>query len=125
MDAIDYQQIKMALRDVLREEGIVGDSYIANRWAGGTVSIKPGNTELAAKDIPIEDFFHKIIMIRDRLRVLEQKVNGSDELSRAGKVGLQQYITRCYGSLTTFNVLFRDKEDQFVGESSARRKKVE
>ena len=78
--------------------------------------MKPGSRELQEKTIPIEAFFHKIVMLRDRLRVLEQKINAHAVLSDEEKVDMQQYITRIYGSLTTFNVLFADKSDQFVGE---------
>ncbi|MFN9709826.1 MAG: hypothetical protein ACK55K_00250, partial [Bacteroidota bacterium] len=74
---------------------------------------------LKAKELPIEDFFHKIVMLRDRLRVLEQNINSHKNLSDEEKVNIQQYITRCYGSLTTFNVLFKNKEQWFVGEKTA------
>ena len=78
--------------------------------------LKPGREGLQEKEVPIDVFFKKIVSIRDRLRVLEQQVNSNDKLSDADKLGLQQYITRCYGSLTTFNVLFDSREDWFVGE---------
>ena len=77
--------------------------------------LQPGNRDLKPKEIPIETFFHKIVMTRDRLRVLEQNINSNAQLSDEEKVNLQQYITRIYGSLTTFNILFDDKEDFFVG----------
>jgi hypothetical protein len=80
--------------------------------------MKPGKEGTAEKRVPIETFFHKIVMVRDRLRVLEQRINGSGKLDPAEKVQLQQYITQCYGSLTTFNVLFAEKSDYFVGQKS-------
>jgi hypothetical protein len=89
---------------------------LGDRWVGGTVIIKPKDAHLQPKEIPIDAFFHKIVMLRDRLRVLEQNINSNSKLSDEDKVNLQQYITRCYGSLTTFNVLFKIKDHQFVGE---------
>ncbi len=86
---------------------------LANRWQRGTLVIKSADSSLQPKEVPIETFFHKIVMIRNNLRVLEQKVNASDKLSDADKFDIQQYITRCYGSLTTFNILFKNKDDQF------------
>ena len=80
--------------------------------------LQPGDPSLAPKEIPIGTFFHKVVMVRDRLRVMEQKINASEHLDDQEKVDLQQYITRIYGSLTTFNVLFKNKSDQFVGERS-------
>ncbi|PYJ55801.1 MAG: hypothetical protein DME82_06190 [Verrucomicrobia bacterium] len=85
-------------KDILVED-------LATRWQHGTLVMQP--------EVPLETFFHKIVMIRNNLRVLEQKVNASDKLSEADKFDLQQYITRCYGSLTTFNILFKNKDDQF------------
>lgn len=89
---------------------------LGNKWEGGTMQLLPADKDLQGKDLPIETFFHKIVMLRDRLRVLEQNVNSHKSLSDEEKVNLQQYITRCYVSLTTFNVLFKRKEDHFSSQ---------
>lgn len=89
---------------------------LGDKWKRGLMILKPGSPDLKPKEIPIDAFFHKIVLVRDRLRVLEQRINSSDKLDDEEKVNLQQYITRIYGSLTTFNVLFKHKEQQFVGE---------
>jgi hypothetical protein len=86
---------------------------LGNKWHGGTLVMQTADKALQPKEVPLETFFHKIVMIRNNLRVLEQKVNASDKLSDGEKFEMQQYITRCYGSLTTFNILFKNKEDQF------------
>lgn len=89
---------------------------LGDKWKRGLMILKPGSPDLKSKEMPIDAFFHKIVMVRDRLRVLEQRINSSDKLEDEEKVNLQQYITRIYGSLTTFNVLFKHKEQYFVGE---------
>ena len=89
---------------------------LGSRWQGGTIIIKPADESQKPKEIPIEAFFHKIIMVRDRLRVMEQRINSSN-LTDEEKINLQQYITRIYGSLTTFNLLFKEKDHQFKGVS--------
>ena len=90
---------------------------LGDKWEGGTMILQPYDQSLKGKEIPIETFFHKIVMVRDRIRVMEQRINSS-KLSDEEKVNLQQYITRIYGSLTTFNVLFKYKEDHFSGEKT-------
>ena len=91
---------------------------LGKEWEGGTMILQPANLELKPKEMPIETFFHKIVMMRDRLRVLEQNINSHKVLTDEEKVSLQQYITRIYGSMTSFNILFDDKEDYFVGSKS-------
>ncbi|RYF12691.1 MAG: hypothetical protein EOO40_00655 [Deltaproteobacteria bacterium] len=115
---MDTQALRALLTDVLRQEGLVGETAIAKKFVGGSLVIRPADPNLQDKAISLEAFFNKVVMVRDRLRVLEQKLNGHQTLSQAEKVDLQQYITRIYGSLTTFNVLFSEKADQFVGSKS-------
>lgn len=113
MDIDDFRRV---LREVLSEELGVRDSPIGARWQGGELVLKPGKEGTQEKRVPIESFFHKIVMVRDKLRLLEAKVNAHGGLSDEDKVQLQSYITGCYGSLTTFNVLFASREDQFSGQ---------
>jgi hypothetical protein len=109
--------LEMMLRRVLREEMGLTAAAPAERWRGGEMVLRPGKPGLQEKSWPIESFFHKVVMIRNRLRNLEQQVNASD-LPDEAKVKLQSYVTGCYGSLTSFNMLFADEADQFHGSGS-------
>lgn len=113
---MDAEEFKRVLRTVIRQELATSPVELGGRWLGGEIVLKPGKEGMQEKRVPIETFFHKIVMLRDRLRVLEQKINGSSKLDDEEKVQMQQYVTQCYGSLTTFNVLFADKDDAFVGQ---------
>ena len=118
-DTISFSEVETALIRILRRWSDVSPMVpISDKWKGGNLVLQPGDGNLANKEVPIDTCFHKIVMVRDRLRVMEQKINAHDTLSDQDKVELQQYITRIYGSLTTFNILFKNKSDQFVGEKS-------
>jgi hypothetical protein len=106
--------LELLLRRIIREEAGVTPVTPADKWRDGTLVLKPGRPGLQEKSWPIETFFHKVVMLRNRLRTLEQQLNGSD-LPEDTKVKLQAYVTGCYGSLTSFNVLFADEEDKFRG----------
>jgi len=113
--------LEKSLLKILRLWGNVQEIVpIGERWQKGTMLLQPADKTQKPKEIPVEIFFHKIVMLRDRLRVLEQQINAHKILSDEDKVNLQQYITRIYGSLTTFNVLFKNKEQWFIGEKGGR-----
>jgi hypothetical protein len=113
----ELDRIAQAVREVLGDHGWLDvDLELSKRWVGGTLKLVPGKDDTQAKDVPIEVFLKKLIGIRDRLRVLEQKLNSHPSLAPEEKLELQGYITRCYGSLTTFNVLFSNRASWFVGQ---------
>ena len=118
VDTISFYDVEQSLLSILKKWNGIGEPVaIADKWKGGKMILDPGQAGLAAKEIPIDTFFHKIVMLRDRLRVMEQKINSS-KLEEIEKIELQQYITRIYGSLTTFNVLFKSSNQNFVGEKT-------
>ncbi len=118
VDTVSFYEVEKTLKDILKRYSDVSEVVpIADKWKGGTMVLQPADVDLASKELPIETFFHKIVMVRDRIRVMEQKINSSN-LDDQDKIDLQQYITRIYGSLTTFNVLFKNKSQQLVGSRS-------
>lgn len=119
VDTISFSEVEQSLITILKRWSDASSiTPIADKWKGGSLILKPGDANLSDKVIPMDTFFHKIVMVRDRIRVMEQKINGSTNLDDQEKVDLQQYITRIYGSLTTFNVLFKNQSDNFIGERS-------
>ncbi len=118
VDTVSLFDVESSLVEILKKWSDASEIIpIGDRWKGGKLILEPEDTSLQNKEIPIDTFFHKIVMVRDRLRVMEQKINSSN-LDDQDKIDLQQYITRIYGSLTSFNVLFKIKEQQFKGQSS-------
>jgi hypothetical protein len=116
-DLVSLAEIEQMFTKLLQKFSDIQEKVeLGPKWKGGMLVMKPGDTSLKPKEVPIDAFFGKIIMLRDRLRVLEQHINANKNLSEEEKINLQQYITRCYGSLTTFNVLFKYSTDYFVGE---------
>jgi len=117
VDSVSFRDVEKSLKNLLQKWSDVSQIVpIADKWKGGKIILEPG-TNTQNKEVPIDTFFHKITMVRDRIRVMEQKINASN-LDEAEKIDLQQYITRIYGSLTTFNVLFKNSNDYFVGEKA-------
>lgn len=113
-------ELEQSLLKILRLWGGLTENVpLGDRWKGGVMLLQPADKTQKAKEIPVDVFFHKIVMARDRLRVLEQQINAHKVLSDEDKVNLQQYITRIYGSFTTFNVLFKNKEQWFTGEKGS------
>ncbi len=118
VDTVSLYDVEKTLKSILQKySDITPSTPIADKWKGGKLILDPGKPGVANKEIPIDTFFNKIVMVRDRVRVMEQKINSSN-LEASEKIDLQQYITKIYGSLTTFNVLFKSTTDFFVGEKS-------
>jgi hypothetical protein len=116
-----HSDVEKSLLKILRLWGGFSEQVpLGDRWNGGMMLLQPADKSQKPKEIPIDIFFHKIVMLRDRLRVMEQQINAHKQLSDEDKVNLQQYITRIYGSLTTFNVLFKNKEQWFIGDKGAK-----
>jgi hypothetical protein len=118
VDTVSFYDVEKSLLQILKKWSDISEIVpIADKWKGGKMILDPGQPGLASKEIPVDTFFHKIIMVRDRLRVMEQKINASS-IEEIEKIELQQYITRIYGSLTTFNVLFKRPTHYFVGDKT-------
>jgi len=119
VDTVSFHEVESTLRNILKKWSDVSEIVpITDKFKGGKLVITPSDSNLSAKEISIDTFFHKIVMVRDRIRVMEQKINASKNLDDQEKIDLQQYVTRIYGSLTSFNVLFKLKSDHFVGSKS-------
>ncbi|MCK9449811.1 MAG: hypothetical protein M0Q41_12650 [Bacteroidales bacterium] len=117
-DLLSFEKVERVFTKLIRQFSDMQETVpVGSKWNGGMMILQPADKSLKSKEVPIDVFFNKIIMVRDRLRVMEQRINSSN-LSNEEKVNLQQYLTRIYGSLTTFNILFANKEDTFVGEQS-------
>ena len=118
VDTISFYDVEKSLKNILQKwSDITPMTPIADKWKGGKLIMDPGQPAVQGKEVPIDTFFHKIVMVRDRIRVMEQKINAS-KLEESEKIEMQQYITRIYGSLTTFNVLFKSNSDYFIGDKT-------
>lgn len=119
VDTVSYSEVEESLVEILKRWSDVSEVVpLADKWRGGNMVLQPKDKTLSYKEVPIDTFFNKIVMLRDRLRVMEQKINASKDLDADIKIDLQQYITRCYGSLTTFNILFKHSSQNFIGDTS-------
>lgn len=120
-DPVSMAEIERIFTQIIKRYSDIHETVpMGNKWAGGKLILQPAGTSHKPKEIPIDIFFNKIIMLRDRLRVMEQRINAHDKLTEEDKVNLQQYLTRIYGSLTTFNILFKEDEHHFVGEKGSK-----
>jgi hypothetical protein len=119
-DLVSFAEVERSLTKIIQRYSDIQETAVIHpKWTGGKIVMVPGNPNLQGKEVPIDVFFNKIIMVRDRLRVMEQRINAHTVMTEEDKVNLQQYLTRIYGSLTTFNVLFKETSDYFVGEKSS------
>lgn len=113
MDAVE---LKVLAKQIVREMDAQNNADLAPKWQNGTIKLVPDNPDLKAHEIPIDTLMHKIVMIRNNIRVLEQQINSSEDLSEGERIKFQSYITRCYGSLTSFNFLFANEDDKFTSK---------
>ena len=120
-DQVSFSDVERIFTNIIKKYADIQETVpMHGKWVGGKVTLQPANASMKPKEIPMDVFFNKIVMVRDRLRVMEQRINAHDKLTEEDKINLQQYLTRIYGSLTTFNVLFKDDEDHFVGEKGGK-----